>query len=1113
MTLFSQDADGKRGFFNYGVSEWVAHAICAFVLFVIVYAMDVAQRLRQGEAGKYAIVFRTVMECAFTSILVSDLIVDVVFRYGGQASIMLVGAAIPLVIFITFGLYSKICGKPTDEEVHAKKRAGNIDDDNKKKKSYEADTQQKKSISPGRILRGFLNKFVSHPDIWPSFEGYSSFLTIVAILFYVYGTYITGAFRSADQRVDSGNCPWTYTGSIADMNKIDMYLSPMLITDYVLRFMVEKKYKMGAFLDFFMLCDFLSISSLPVWLFGMPPSQVQSFGFLKFLRLLRVINLKFVSSRMTKVRHQVLHVIMVIFSLFFCCAGLMLTLEYGEANGDFLCWHDALYFSVASLTTVGYGDIGPISMQGRILCSAILIVGVGLVSFQINQMAAVIQQTNRYGGSYHGNDAAPHVILTGNFDSSSVKAFLNEFYHPNHALKKTDAKVRVLLMHPEKPSDGVKILLEDDDEGFDLIEFIQGSPSNMRDLRRACVRQAKAIFLMAKKSSIQPLEEDTSTILSTLAIRKSNRFVKIYAQCLVPESVTHLKSAGANFVDCIPNMRSAILSNSFACPGATAFIANLCRSCDYDGSIYADGCDWELYLVPFSECFYGLDFHRAVMVIYENVQPRALLIGVKTRRGKTVINPGKNYQIKQGDHAIVMAVDMPNAQSTQTEVCVEPAKHAKTLQNIENAKMAQQNKSNETTLEDLIHQGNQEEALDIIKGDGVRNHHSDDIPDDIQGHVIICGSSNGLKNIIEQTRDAHSNVMFSKKVNRVIPKHFHEPPVVIITDRPNKEVSRARELENVYTIFASATEFETLVRAHAAKASMVTVLADRKVGQSQDAADGQSIKIALNLRAACHKKNVPEPFSVCELLDSKNTVYADPTGWGADDGDYFPLAPIFAEGKIYTVDTQDTLLCQAYYNPTIYQTVEQMVKGTTALRQIRVPPELVGKTYEEAFKKYSSDGEHIVVGLYCFEEEDDFVDLDGDGILDAPEVKSDKSCFSKLCRQGVGSGQTQIKRSSAVSMFTNRRLPCVCTNPSTSHILAEHDTLIMLGHTDHLQRKPKVLLRAKSFERASESIETDHERPEQLDEGKNGETDVFSRYKVKPKKFTYASDRLKLGLF
>ena len=114
--------------------------------------------------------------------------------------------------------------------------------------------------------------------------------------------------------------------------------------------------------------------------------------------------------------------------------------------------------------------------------------------------------------------------------------------------------------------------------------------------------------------------------------------------------------------------------------------------------------------------------------------------------------------------------------------------------------------------------------------------------------------------------------------------------------------------------------------------SMVIILAapkpNRQKDQSIHTADGQSIKIALNLnlRAACKKYGNVAPFSVCELIDSKNTVYADPTGWGAGDGDYFSLAPVFAEGKIYTVDTQDTLLCQAYYNPSIYDTVEQMAK-------------------------------------------------------------------------------------------------------------------------------------------------------------------------------------------
>ena len=36
------------------------------------------------------------------------------------------------------------------------------------------------------------------------------------------------------------------------------------------------------------------------------------------------------------------------------------------------------------------------------------------------------------------------------------------------------------------------------------------------------VRQAKAVFIMVEKSSTSPLEEDTDTILATLAIRKSN---------------------------------------------------------------------------------------------------------------------------------------------------------------------------------------------------------------------------------------------------------------------------------------------------------------------------------------------------------------------------------------------------------------------------------------------------------------------------------------------------------------------------------------------------------------------------------------------------------------
>ena len=84
-------------------------------------------------------------------------------------------------------------------------------------------------------------------------------------------------------------------------------------------------------------------------------------------------------------------------------------------------------------------------------------------------------------------------------------------------------------------------------------------------------------------------------------------------------------------------------------------------------------------------------------------------------------------------------------------------------------------------------------------------------------------------------------------------------------------------------------------------------------------------------------------------------------------------------------------------------------------------------------------------------EEDDFEDLDGDGIEDLPPPKG---CKDKLLRyMGVSNDDDMVvARRSSVSMFSNRILPCVCTNPSTSTVLKQGDRLLMLGHTDPAER-------------------------------------------------------------
>jgi len=58
--------------------------------------------------------------------------------------------------------------------------------------------------------------------------------------------------------------------------------------------------------------------------------------------------------------------------------GLMYEIE-GEANG-FTSIPTAMYWAVVTVTTVGYGDISPNTVAGRVLASILMIVGYGIIA-------------------------------------------------------------------------------------------------------------------------------------------------------------------------------------------------------------------------------------------------------------------------------------------------------------------------------------------------------------------------------------------------------------------------------------------------------------------------------------------------------------------------------------------------------------------------------------------------------------------------------------------------------------------------------------------------------------------------------------------------------------
>jgi len=163
--------------------------------------------------------------------------------------------------------------------------------------------------------------------------------------------------------------------------------------EYVVRLVVADQARKYAF-SFFGIVDLLSI--LPFYVStGVDLRSIRAFRLLRLFRAFKLVRYSKAIQRLHRAlmisrEELVLYFIVTILLVYLSAAGIYYC-ETDAQPDKFQSVFHSLWWAVATLTTVGYGDVYPITVGGKIFTFLMLLVGLGIVSVPAGIVSSALQ--------------------------------------------------------------------------------------------------------------------------------------------------------------------------------------------------------------------------------------------------------------------------------------------------------------------------------------------------------------------------------------------------------------------------------------------------------------------------------------------------------------------------------------------------------------------------------------------------------------------------------------------------------------------------------------------------------------------------------------------------
>ena len=175
---------------------------------------------------------------------------------------------------------------------------------------------------------------------------------------------------------------------------LDSVFFGLFSIEYILRVYVAEPRKRDFIFSFYGIIDLLAILPSLVLLPGFRVLRI-----LRFLRIFRIFKAtRFIlavdrlTEALSEIRRELLALVILSLMLVYLAACGIHYFErkvQPEAFGSIL---DSMWWAIVTLTTVGYGDVYPITPGGKIFTALVTLIGVGLIAIPSGLLASVLTE-------------------------------------------------------------------------------------------------------------------------------------------------------------------------------------------------------------------------------------------------------------------------------------------------------------------------------------------------------------------------------------------------------------------------------------------------------------------------------------------------------------------------------------------------------------------------------------------------------------------------------------------------------------------------------------------------------------------------------------------------